>query len=236
MDSISSASINKYWTPQAADGLGRGRLSAGEKEEKEDKAQTREGLSAEQQAEVDKLQKIDREVRQHEMAHMAAGAGMVTSGASYTYTRGPDGMNYAVAGEVGIDTSPGRTPEETIARAERIQAAALAPADPSPQDRSVAAQASQMAAQARQEIAVREKEGGEQDAPGDVEDLGGKPVEARAGQVAAGQVAAGQGADEPAGQKTGNAAAIRAYRAQAGSGIENTAAFAPGNSSYSIYA
>ena len=45
-------------------------------------------LTAEQQAEVSKLQKIDREVRQHEMAHMAAGAGMVTSGASYTYTRG----------------------------------------------------------------------------------------------------------------------------------------------------
>ena len=117
-------------------------------------------LTAEQQAEVSKLQKIDREVRQHEMAHMAAGAGMVTSGASYTYTRGPDGQNYAVAGEVSIDTSPGRTPEETIARAERIQAAALAPADPSPQDRSVAAQAAQMAAQARQELAAAEQEKG----------------------------------------------------------------------------
>ena len=116
--------------------------------------------AAEQQAEVSKLQKIDREVRQHEMAHMAAGAGMVTSGASYTYTRGPDGQNYAVAGEVSIDTSPGRTPEETIARAERIQAAALAPADPSPQDRSVAAQAAQMAAQARQELAAAEQEKG----------------------------------------------------------------------------
>lgn len=117
-------------------------------------------LTAEQQAEVSKLQKIDREVRQHEMAHMAAGAGMVTSGASYTYTRGPDGQNYAVAGEVSIDTSPGRTPEETIARAERIQAAALAPAEPSSQDRSVAAQAAQMAAQARQELAAAEQEKG----------------------------------------------------------------------------
>ena len=117
-------------------------------------------LSPEQQAEVSKLQKVDQEVRQHEMAHMAAGAGMVTSGASYTYTRGPDGQNYAVAGEVSIDTSPGRTPEETIARADRIQAAALAPAEPSSQDRSVAAQAAQMAAQARQELAAAEQEKG----------------------------------------------------------------------------
>lgn len=65
-----------------------------------------------------------------------------------------------MAGEVSIDTSPGRTPTETLARAERIQAAALAPADPSPQDRSVAAQAAQMAAQARQELAAAEQEKG----------------------------------------------------------------------------
>lgn len=116
--------------------------------------ETGSGLTPEQQAEVEKLQKTDQEVRQHEMAHLAAGAGMITSGASYTYTRGPDGQNYAVAGEVSIDTSPGRTPEETIARAERIQAAAMAPADPSPQDRRVAAEAAQMAAEARQEMAA----------------------------------------------------------------------------------
>jgi len=58
-----------------------------------------------------------------------------------------------VAGEVGIDTSKGRTPEETLARAQQIRAAALAPADPSGQDRAVAAAASQMAADARAEIA-----------------------------------------------------------------------------------
>ncbi len=118
-------------------------------------------LSAEELAVVDKLKQTDRKVRQHEMAHMAAGGGMITSGASYTYERGPDGQNYAVAGEVGIDTSPGRTPEETIDRAGRIRAAALAPADPSPQDRAVAAAATQMEQQARAELAQQRSSGEE---------------------------------------------------------------------------
>lgn len=120
-------------------------------------------LSAEELALVDELKQTDRKVRQHEMAHMAAGGGMVTSGASYTYERGPDGQSYAVAGEVGIDTSPGRTPEETIERARRIRAAATAPAEPSGQDRSVAAQATQMEQQARVELAQQQFSGSEGD-------------------------------------------------------------------------
>ena len=106
-----------------------------------------------QQAEIARLQATDREVRQHEQAHMAAGAGLVTSGAHYTTVRGPDGHSYAVAGEVGIDTSQGRTPQDTLLRAQQIQAAALAPAQPSGQDQAVAAAAAQMALQARIEIA-----------------------------------------------------------------------------------
>ncbi|MDR0716974.1 MAG: hypothetical protein LBF50_06110 [Azoarcus sp.] len=105
------------------------------------------------QRRVEEMKATDRDVRAHEAAHMAAGGSLVTSGASYTYETGPDGQRYAVAGEVGIDTSKGRTPEETLMRAERIRAAALAPADPSAQDRAVAAAAAQMAAEARAEIA-----------------------------------------------------------------------------------
>ena len=102
---------------------------------------------------VEELKSTDRAVRAHETAHMAAGGALITSGASYSYETGPDGQRYAVAGEVGIDTSKGRTPEETLVRAQQIRAAALAPADPSGQDRAVAAAASQMAADARAEIA-----------------------------------------------------------------------------------
>lgn len=115
-------------------------------------------LSREDTAAVSELKQVDREVRQHEMAHMAAGGGMITSGASYTYQKGPDGVNYAVAGEVGIDTSAGRTPEETIARAQRIRSAALAPADPSGQDRAVAAKATQMEQAARVELAQQSQQ------------------------------------------------------------------------------
>jgi len=102
---------------------------------------------------VDELKSTDRTVRAHEAAHVAVGGSLVTSGASFSFETGPDGKRYAVAGEVSIDTSKGRTPEETLARAQQVRAAALAPADPSGQDRAVAAAASQMAADARAEIA-----------------------------------------------------------------------------------
>ncbi|MBA5635659.1 catalase [Duganella sp. LX20W] len=103
---------------------------------------------------IDRLKTRDTEVRQHEQAHLAAAGGLAVSGAAYTYQRGPNGVDYAIGGEVHIDTSPGRTPEETITRARTIQAAALAPADPSGPDRAVAAQAQQMEQQARAELAV----------------------------------------------------------------------------------
>ncbi len=97
----------------------------------------------------------DREVRAHEQAHVAAGGELITSGPSYTYQTGPDRRRYAVGGEVGIDTSPVRgDPEATLDKASRIVAAALAPAEPSPQDYRVAAQANQMASQARVDIAL----------------------------------------------------------------------------------
>lgn len=109
-------------------------------------------LSPEALAMIARLKARDTQVRQHEQAHLAAAGGLATSGASYTYQRGPDGVNYAVGGEVRIDTGPGRTPEDTIARAQAIIGAALAPADPSGADRAIAAQAQQMAAQARAQL------------------------------------------------------------------------------------
>ncbi|MDR1934315.1 MAG: hypothetical protein LBS49_01770 [Candidatus Accumulibacter sp.] len=114
-----------------------------------------EPLSEGEQREVQELKKTDQEVRQHEQQHIAAGGSLVRGGASYSYQTGPDGKRYAVGGEVSIDTSEGRTPEETLSRARRIRAAALAPANPSPQDRSVAAAASQMEMRAIQEIAQK---------------------------------------------------------------------------------
>ncbi len=108
--------------------------------------------ASQEKKQIDELKKIDRAVRAHERAHLAAAGGLAVSGATFSYRRGPDGQQYAVGGEVSIDASPGRTPEETIDKARNIQAAALAPVDPSAQDRAVAARATQMKLQAEQEL------------------------------------------------------------------------------------
>lgn len=102
--------------------------------------------------ELQELKQADREVRTHEQAHMAAGGDLVRRGARFEYQRGPDGRNYAVGGEVSVDTSEGKSPEETLRKMSRVKAAAMAPAEPSPQDRRVAAQADAKAAQARREL------------------------------------------------------------------------------------
>lgn len=116
----------------------------------EKKAAASQGqLTPEQQRQVEKLQARDREVRAHEQAHMAAGRELITSGPQYEYSTGPDGKRYAVGGEVGIDTSPEKKPEANIRKGERIQAAALAPAEPSQQDYSVAAKGSSLEEQGR---------------------------------------------------------------------------------------
>lgn len=114
------------------------------------------------EAELHQLQELkarDREVRAHEQAHIAAGGALVRGGAQYSYQLGPDGRRYAVGGEVSIGTAnvPG-DPEKTARNAEQIQRAALAPANPSAQDRAVAAQAAATAASARSEAAAQQRE------------------------------------------------------------------------------
>ncbi len=111
-----------------------------------------EPMSEEEQAQVQELRNRDREVRVHEQAHQAAG-GQYAGGASYTYQQGPDGNRYAIGGEVSIDTSAERTPEETVSKMQQVRSAALAPAEPSSQDRAVAASAQAAEMEARGQIA-----------------------------------------------------------------------------------
>ncbi len=116
-------------------------------------------LSLEEKQQVQELQSRDAEVRAHEAAHLAAGGAHTRGGASFTFTTGPDGKQYATGGEVGIDTSPvAGDPEATAAKARTIRAAALAPANPSGADRAIAASASQMEAQAMMDIATEQRE------------------------------------------------------------------------------
>ena len=106
------------------------------------------------------LASADRRVRAHEAAHSAAG-GQYAGGPSYSYKQGPDGKRYAVAGEVPIDVSPvSGDPQASIQKARVVRSAALAPADPSPQDRQVAAAAMRMEMKAQFDLqAMRREEG-----------------------------------------------------------------------------
>ncbi len=112
---------------------------------------------------ISQLEARDREVRTHEQAHQSAG-GQYAGAASFTYQRGPDGVNYAVGGEVPIDIAPIEgNPQATIEKADTVRRAALAPAEPSAQDRAVAAQAVQIKLEAQSEIRNTELESGESD-------------------------------------------------------------------------
>jgi len=120
-----------------------------------DQREQRSKLTTEDQREITLLQRVDQKVRAHEQAHLNAAQGLAVSGADFKYQIGPDAMRYAVAGEVTIETSREDEPEETIDKGNKIIRAALAPADPSPQDRSVAAYAQQMIYEAQAEL-IRE--------------------------------------------------------------------------------
>lgn len=115
-------------------------------------------LSPDQQKQLDELRARDADVRQHEQAHMATGGALVSGGASYSYQEGPDGKQYAIGGEVSIRLASGQSPEETLANAKQVAAAALAPVDPSGQDRAVAAEAGQMAREAQAAIDKQQQE------------------------------------------------------------------------------
>lgn len=100
------------------------------------------GLTRREQEIVKQLQETDREVRQHEAAHQAAG-GAYAGAATFGYVRGPDGKSYAVSGQVPINTPATSDPEEAARIAARVLSAATAPGGGlSGQDVAVAARAS----------------------------------------------------------------------------------------------
>jgi len=124
-------------------------------------------LTDDEKAEIRELAQRDREVRAHEQAHAAAGGQYVKGGPTYDFQKGPDGKNYAVGGEVSIDSSPvAGDPAATIRKMQVVKRAATAPARPSGQDRSVASQAAAQEAQARTEL-MKEQQENRESAAGD---------------------------------------------------------------------
>ncbi len=126
--------------------------NSSDKNDKDKTAQnSKNELTPQDYQKIAKLQARDAEVRAHEMAHQSAGGGF-TGGASFTYEKGPDGKMYAVGGEVPISMPSSNDPKERKSQARQVITAALAPADPSPQDYSVASKAKIIEIKADQEI------------------------------------------------------------------------------------
>ena len=121
-------------------------------------AATADEQAAAKQQEIRELASRDREVRNHEQAHAAAG-GAHAGSPQYEFTAGPNGVSYATGGHVSIDISdvPGDA-QATIDKMQTVQRAALAPAQPSAQDRAVAAEASAKATEARAELRKENQE------------------------------------------------------------------------------
>jgi hypothetical protein len=134
----------------SADGESKPSESSDDSQEaKQQESQEKEQEQVEQQ-QIQQLQQRDVEVKAHEQAHAAVG-GTHAGTPNYEYETGPNGKKYAVGGEVSIDVSKEATPEATIRKMQIVQAAALAPAEPSSQDRKVAAQAASNIAEAKVE-------------------------------------------------------------------------------------
>lgn len=131
-----------------------------------EEAERRGELNTQERQRLERIQELsqrDREVRQHEMAHKAV-AGQYAGPIRYEYAQGPDGRRYAIAGEVPLDLSPAPTAEETIAKMEQIRRAAMVPSEPSPADRRIAAEATQLILDARAEVLRQQRLESEQQA------------------------------------------------------------------------
>lgn len=149
MSAISFSTTSPFLEPQNHNNFQVRKLNEpvikNEKEEPTD-------LSDAEKRELQDLKRRDAEVRAHELAHTAAAGRFAKGGANFELERGPDGKFYAVGGHVNLDAGEEAEPRDTIDKMQTIRRAALAPGDPSAQDRSVAAKATVTEAKARREL------------------------------------------------------------------------------------
>ena len=124
----------------------------------EEKGMDQTTLSQEELKLISELKSRDTEVRAHEQAHLSSAGQYAAGGASFSYTAGPNGKRYATGGEVPIDMSKADSPAATISKMRTVRRAALAPANPSAADRSIAGSASAKEAQARKELQEEAKQ------------------------------------------------------------------------------
>lgn len=155
---VSEATSDQPVTPNRAVSAYQQQTNATDEDQGQNSGQPSSGqpdsvrLTPEAQQKILELSQRDQEVQVHEAAHAAVG-GQYAGAPSLSYETGPDGKRYAVSGEVNIDVSEvAGDPAATMKKADVIRSAALAPAQPSSQDRNVAARAAQMKAKAQSEL------------------------------------------------------------------------------------
>ncbi len=150
---------NAGQSPEGTDSTGTTQEAEEEKEVDPNtpRAANGEPLTEEEQAELQDMKSRDEEVRVHEQAHQSAG-GQYASAPHYEYENGPDGKRYVTDGSVNIDVGEESDPQATIDKMQVVKRAALAPAQPSAQDRRVYAEASQKEAEARRELNEQRQE------------------------------------------------------------------------------
>ena len=168
-------------------------------------------LTEQEIRQVDKLKSREKEVITHELRHQSVG-GQYASAPSYGKEKGPDGRSYITDGSVQISVSEESTPEKTISKMQQVYAAALAPAEPSSADRSVAAKAKSIEASARAELAeekAQEASGSESaDKAGNAEKSGAAESGSGVSESGAEGVSASRLSDID--ERSGNAAGISA--------------------------
>lgn len=140
--------------PKQADISAEKSDTSAEKPRDESQAKQVAELTPREIKQVEQLKRRDQEVKAHELAHKATAGQYARGAASYEYQTGPDGNRYAVGGEVSIDIARESDPRATLNKAQVVRRAAMAPANPSGQDRQIAMRASAMAAEAQREIQI----------------------------------------------------------------------------------
>jgi hypothetical protein len=143
-----------------ADGANPSSVNDSERQQEAQLAERKEQQQQQaDQVQIRELAARDREVRAHEQAHAAVG-GQYAGSPSYSFQRGPDGVNYAVGGEVAISLPGGveDDPRGAIVAAQQVRSAALAPANPSSADRRIAAAATQIVLSAKMVIVQQQVE------------------------------------------------------------------------------
>lgn len=109
-----------------------------------------DGLTARERSLVQQLAAIDRSVREHEMQHYYGGR-PYSALPEYWTVRAPDGRDYAITGMVRFDRRllPD-DPEANLIKLQVLKRSALAPLDPSEEDRLVARELDKLIAKLRE--------------------------------------------------------------------------------------